>query len=386
MENLNLKSFTHIFVITKGNEIGGASYYIYNLCKYLINSNYSPLVVHGPRGEFSKLCSKSNIPTLEIPNLKNNGNLKSDLIVIIKLIDLFSKLKKRAIINLNSSKASFLGRIASFISKRHCIHTVHGWAYTGKRNFMKKILYYLIELILEIITSPFVDKIFVCKYDLQKRPIPFLNLIFKDKVNLIYNGVEEKVSKPKKNIYYQSNNKNILKIYTVSRLDKQKDNMSLIEVISKYDNVFLDIYGTGEDFKTLNNWINKNSKYKNITLKGFVNRDDLVEISKNYDLFCLISKWEGFPLATLEAMRASKPILVSKVGGAAEIFNNKYKCGIPISSKSPKDSIKNAINFYMKNRNLLIEHGINSKLNFLNHFTLEKCYKKHLKVWKKLGI
>lgn len=53
-------------------------------------------------------------------------------------------------------------------------------------------------------------------------------------------------------------------------------------------------------------------------------RDDVPSLLPGYDIFILLSNWEGFPISILEAMRAGLPVIASDVGGVKEeIINGK---------------------------------------------------------------
>ena len=61
----------------------------------------------------------------------------------------------------------------------------------------------------------------------------------------------------------------------------------------------------------------------NIQYKGEIS--DVTPILKDYDVYALISNWEGLPIGIIEAMRAGLPILVSDVGGNSEcVKDNGY--------------------------------------------------------------
>jgi glycosyltransferase involved in cell wall biosynthesis len=47
-------------------------------------------------------------------------------------------------------------------------------------------------------------------------------------------------------------------------------------------------------------------------------RKDVAEVLSKAHIFALPTKWEGFPLSILEAMRAGLPVIASDVGGVAE--------------------------------------------------------------------
>jgi len=57
-----------------------------------------------------------------------------------------------------------------------------------------------------------------------------------------------------------------------------------------------------------------------IRFLGF--REDIPEILKDLDVFVLSSTAEGFPLVTLEAMAAGKPVVVTRCGGPQEVVED----------------------------------------------------------------
>lgn len=57
----------------------------------------------------------------------------------------------------------------------------------------------------------------------------------------------------------------------------------------------------------------------NVTVHGWMAREDLRPYIESCDVLVMPSRWEGFGLIALEAMRAGKPVLAARVGGLAEI-------------------------------------------------------------------
>jgi glycosyltransferase involved in cell wall biosynthesis len=52
-------------------------------------------------------------------------------------------------------------------------------------------------------------------------------------------------------------------------------------------------------------------------------RDDIPDILGATDVWVLASLWEGNPLAVMEAMAASKPVIATSVGGVPELIRNE---------------------------------------------------------------
>lgn len=113
----------------------------------------------------------------------------------------------------------------------------------------------------------------------------------------------------------------------VGRLAKPKNPKKLIEIIYKLKKDFPKIksiiIGEGEFRQECEELIEKLDLKNNITMRGYL-KNPYQEIAKS-KIFCLISEWEGFGLASFEALALSVPCVVSNVGGLKEIITED--CG-----------------------------------------------------------
>jgi glycogen synthase len=90
------------------------------------------------------------------------------------------------------------------------------------------------------------------------------------------------------------------------------------------------------------------------TFAGFVNDADLVDAIRSSDLVAVPSRFEPFGIIALEAMAAGAPVVVSRVGGLAEIVEDNVD-GLEVDPDSPS-SIAEAT------ARLLTDEGLASKL------------------------
>jgi glycogen(starch) synthase len=72
----------------------------------------------------------------------------------------------------------------------------------------------------------------------------------------------------------------------------------------------------------------------NTTFAGFISEEDLVGILKSSDVVVVPSKFEPFGIIALEAMAAGAPVVVSKVGGLAEIVDDSVD-GLEVEPNNP---------------------------------------------------
>jgi glycosyltransferase involved in cell wall biosynthesis len=97
---------------------------------------------------------------------------------------------------------------------------------------------------------------------------------------------------------------------------RRKAQDRLVNVLSspkwKERNWSLHLYGEGVDQKKLESLINDNHAADKIFLKGHVN--DVHSVLKNAHLLLQITNIDAMPLAVVEAMAMSRPVVVSRIG------------------------------------------------------------------------
>ena len=126
------------------------------------------------------------------------------------------------------------------------------------------------------------------------------------------------------------------------------------------------------------NVIKKYNIEKYISFIG--NSNKVTEYLLQSDIFILPSLDEGFPIAILEAMRASLPIVSTKVGGIPEMLENGVN-GIFIdpSTKGVCDFISNINNYDWK------AMGEKSYQIFLEKFTVKTMIDSYSSVMNQLS-
>lgn len=157
-------------------------------------------------------------------------------------------------------------------------------------------------------------------------------------------GIIEKLDNEK--IY--DGNKTIKYLF-IGRLIKIKNIELLIRVFNKL-NKPLTIVGTGPEEEYLKNIANSN-----VSFKGFINREMIKNIYRNYDCLILPSLKETWGLVVEEAIASGLPVLASKMVGSSEDLILKYKRGLtfdPLNSSSLEQAIsdfESNFKFYFNN-------------------------------------
>lgn len=175
----------------------------------------------------------------------------------------------------------------------------------------------------------------------------------KQDIFVIYNGIDinefkEKVQKKKR-----KNEKLIL--ISTGRLIERKGYEYLIEAISKMKDVELRLIGKGD----LENELREKARdlKSNVEFLGIINHSKIPTFLAEADVFVLPSLNEGMSNSILEAMACGLPIITTDTGGSEELIKGN---GFLVKKESSGD-IKKVIKEYLKNRDLLLEHGKNSR-------------------------
>lgn len=121
-----------------------------------------------------------------------------------------------------------------------------------------------------------------------------------------------------------SKNTNLKKIVTVGRLTVQKNQKLLIEsfseVLKKYPNIILEIYGDGEKREELKYIIKTLGVSNNVIFKG--NILNVHEAIADAGLFVLSSDYEGLSNALMEAMMMGLPCISTTCAGSDELISD----------------------------------------------------------------
>jgi glycosyltransferase involved in cell wall biosynthesis len=108
-------------------------------------------------------------------------------------------------------------------------------------------------------------------------------------------------------------------------------------------------------------------------------RSDIPELMRLFDIFVLPSKAEGISNTILEAMSTGLPIIATKVGGNTELVVGG-KNGKLVLAKDRK-ALAEAIIEYIENRELIKEHGINSRKRIEAHYSMDSMIYKYQMIY-----
>ena len=189
----------------------------------------------------------------------------------------------------------------------------------------------------------------------------------KEKIEIIPNGI------PIDSIY--NNNPSIKKydVLFVGRLVGQKGINFLLEAVNilqkKYKKIIrVAIVGDGPLKKELIKMCEELKIKNSVEFLGF--QRDVDQIMRSSRVLVLPSRYEGFGLVLLDAMKNKLPIIATNVGGIPEIINNGHE-GILVQKENPK-ILANSINRVLKDSELRNQFIQNAYKKVQEHYSIEK--------------
>lgn len=230
------------------------------------------------------------------------------------------------------------------------------------------------------------DKIITVSNFSKKELLQYTHSIYKDKIEVIYNGISDKKSdennknvsvNPYPYILYVGNIKphknleNALEAYALF-LKKHSEimNKPLFKIVGKRDGF---INGSQDRLKKI---LDNNPVLNEfVVFTGFVSDIELNKLYSEALAFIFPSKYEGFGLPLLEAMRANCPVLASNIPSVKEI------CGDSVLYFDPEsiNDISEKISLIYFSENLRKEL-MNKGDRIYKKYLWEASAKKHLNI------
>lgn len=207
---------------------------------------------------------------------------------------------------------------------------------TGKGQLLAKTVYtvhnsypnYKIRNKLLLIPIFALFKRIVCCSKSSRASFPsFFKKLAGDRLLAVPNGVDLKridtILNQQSSPNDHNKNPNLFNLITIGRLVKIKNSLLIVKAfaqMAKNDpESSLTLIGKGNLKTEIEQEINKMSLEKQVKLTGLIPRNDVYQYLTQADVFISASWGEGLPLATLEAMACSCPVILSEIEPHQEI-------------------------------------------------------------------
>jgi glycosyltransferase involved in cell wall biosynthesis len=359
---------------------GGTIFSIHESLKLFSNKKLEIFVSTTSANGRTRLKVKKNI----FLKLKQNYFVKYYFDEIINrfslsfLFGIWSDVRKSNIVYVQDIFSIFaiLGFVASRIYNKKCIIAPRG----SLSEYSLKSRFYWLKMIWIFLFLKIMNKNFFWHVtsEFEKKDIFKLNL--NGKIFIIPNFIKFDLKKIKKlkslNSISLNNTKKVLKIGTLTRLDKKKGLLNLIRAFSKLktkQDVHLFICGEDHGLKQeIKKEIKIWSLNKKVTILKPLYGIKKYQFLKMLDVFCLPSKNENFGNVYLESLRVGTPIIASKFTPWKNVI--KFKCGLITNNKI--DNIALNIDKFINNRNKFKKSNCEKLANLYNEVVIKDLYLK----------
>lgn len=367
-----------LYLITK-LELGGAQKQLLTLISGLDKERFAVFLFTAKKGLM--LSDVSSIDGLILARsrwLERPVNPFKDILAFLEICA-FIKKNNIQIVHTHSSKAGILGRLsARFAKVKFICHTAHGWSFNDFQPFFQRKLF----ILLERLCARFTDKIIVVSYSDRQKGLAN-HIGGPDKFHLIRYGIDysgfilrDRDIRKELGIAAQD-----LTVGMVSCFKPQKAPQDFIRLASLVNQsmpgVKFILVGDGVLRARIQALINKFNLQRNVILTGW--RKDINRILSAIDVLALTSLWEGLPIAVLEAIASSIPVIATNTGGIEEVIIDG-KTGFLVSPQDTR-GMSEKITLLLKDAGLRGQVARNAKNNLNGDFTLANMVKNYQDVY-----
>jgi glycosyltransferase involved in cell wall biosynthesis len=352
--------------ITRGDDMGGAQLHVVDMARQLMADGHDVLVLTGPAGVVTDRLSEHGVSWQSIPGVQREIDLVSDIRAVRSLVRVL-RAWQPDVVACHSSKAGILGRIAARIVGVPVVFTVHGCAFTEGISPRRRRLFRVIERWFSRMAAALIC---VSGFD---RELGEQAGIPPDLLVPIHNGIPD-LSGPVPPLPGAGP----LQVVMVGRFVPQKDQQLLVRALAGVDGVEAHFVGDGPELEGVASLARSIGVADRCAFHGF--QRDVNRYLAASHVFCLISNWEGFPIATLEAMRAGRPTIVSDAGGAAEaVLDGATGFVVP---RGDVERLRRALSTLANDRAWLVTMGEAARRRYEAEFTFDRMYARTVGVYE----
>jgi glycosyltransferase involved in cell wall biosynthesis len=329
-------------------EWGGAQH-IVSLLAHCFHERYALSVACAPRGELVTRLLDQGIRVVSIPEFVRNPHPWRDAVALWRLFRVMRR-ERFDLVHAHGTKAGLLGRLAARIARVPVVlFTAHGWAFTEGRAIWQRWLLASVERL----AARWSTRI-VCVSAHDWRLAQQFGVGGQTQLVVIRNGIKP-VDPPRLDadaVRRTLGVRELPVIVSVGRLASQKDPMTLLDAARRLAAGTVVLVGDGPLRPTAERYVRRHGLQDRVILAGM--RRDVASILAVSDVFVLASRWEGLPLAIIEAMMAGLPVVATRVGGVPELVED----GVTGVIVPPRDSEALAAAL----RRLLADPGLRSRM------------------------
>jgi glycosyltransferase involved in cell wall biosynthesis len=306
-----------VLVVDLSNHYGGASSRVLSL---MARAKPGTIALAGlESGAITKQARQLGLPVHAL------ASHKADPRLFLRLVKLIQK-EGYNVLDSQNIQSKFWANLAAIATRTSLVSTLNSWYANehGKTSFKGRV-YTSLELLSNQRLDLYITVSEKDRQSLLKAGLP------EEKIELIYNAVDINFSELRGDREWLRQKFDLppdsVICTAVGRLVPVKGYDVLISalksIVSKVPQLFCLIVGEGESKEELSARIREMGLGGRIRLLGYYDRENAMSILKASDIFVMPSRYEGTPIALLEAAAFARPILASATGGIPELVHHE---------------------------------------------------------------
>lgn len=282
------------------------------------------------------------------------------------------------IVHSHSTFAGLLTRIRR--SNAKLVYTPNGWAFLRPTSRILRGLYVAIERILAKHTAAIIAVSFD---EGEKAPE---HGIWAEKTSVVHTGLRQIKGLSSSNTGCEDtplcSGNDVPKLIMIARFERQKSHGELITALASLKELSWELVLVGDGYcrAYIESQVECLGLLKRVSFLG--RRDDVLHLLEGADIFVMPSKYEGFSLSILEAMRAGLPIVVSDVSGNSEaVMQGLNGFLVPPGAV---DDLAGSLRRLIVSESLRDQMGAASRARFENKFSSQAMAEEIRKVYAEI--
>jgi len=356
------------YVITRA-ETGGSQMHVIDLLEGFRSEADLDLVT-GEEGPLTARARALRIPVRVLPELVQPISPRNDLRAASSLIG-HLRIRRPDLVHAHTSKAGILSRAAAAVTNVPAVFTAHTWAFAEGTSVMWK----LVGLPSERLAARFTDCII--NVSEANRRLAASSGIDKAKLSVtVHNGIRDTSYRA-----HAGEPVACPQIVTVGRFVKQKDQQLLVQAMMKINRPYRLVFvGEGPTREVAEAEVARAGLQSQVVFAG--DSREVEQILSQSHIFVLPSRWEGFPITILEAMRAGLPVIASDVGGVREAVVDRHT-GFLVRPGVVSD-LQQHIDSLLQSSALRGALGSNGRQRFVKMFTHDRMLDSIRKIYHQI--
>jgi glycosyltransferase involved in cell wall biosynthesis len=361
-----------LYAITKA-EIGGAQAHVLDLLKGF-GRHYDLHLACGEEGYLTQAARDIGVQCHIVKDLVHAASPLRDLRSVGQFSELLRRLRPD-LVHAHTTKAGLVARAAAWRCGVPAVFTAHSWAFSDGVSLGWKAMGVPTEWLAAKATARVINV-----SEANRRLAIRYGLPSRSQVT-IHNGISDTAHRAR------PGRSHVPEVIMVARFAPQKHHQLLLEAFAGINTpATLTLAGSGPTMAWMRGLAFKLGIGGRVRFLG--DRDDVPELLARASVFALASRWEGFPLSILEAMRAGLPVVASDVGGAHEAVSsgeNGY-----LVARGDTGGFRNALWALCRDAELRERMGSAARLRYESQFSVRQMLLKtgllYEQVWRDRGI